>query len=56
MLDWNLRKKAFINRQPTLTRHGIPFVDLIPLDDDEDETIRLSPLFLEPLNADFDQG
>jgi DNA-directed RNA polymerase subunit beta-beta' len=54
MLDWKIRKKVFINRQPTLWRHGIPFVDIVPLEDKDDETIRLNPLFLEPLNADFD--
>ena len=35
-------------------RHGAPVVMISPQDDDQDETISLSPLFLEPLNADFD--
>jgi hypothetical protein len=32
----------------------MPLVDIVPLDDEDDETIRLNPLFLEPLNADHD--
>jgi len=54
LINWKARKKVFINRQPTLWRHGLPLVDIIPIDDDDDETIRLNPLFVEPLNADFD--
>lgn len=46
------RRLMYINRQPTLWRHGSPGVIVTPQDDDEDETISLSPLFLEPLNAD----
>jgi len=53
MLDRKLRSRIYINRQPTLWRHGIPFVDIIPLDDSNDETIHTSPLFLEPLNMDY---
>lgn len=49
-----LAKLAFINRQPTLFRHGIATVKIIPSDDDDDETIGLSPLTLEPFNSDFD--
>lgn len=41
----------FINRQPTLTRHSVPFVHVKPI---EEAVIKLSPLFVEPLNADFD--
>ena len=48
------RRLMYINRQPTLWRHGSPAVMVSPQEDDDDETISLSPLFLEPLNADFD--
>lgn len=48
------RRLMYINRQPTLWRHGSPAVMVTPQDDDDDETISLSPLLLEPLNADFD--
>ncbi len=48
------KRLMYINRQPTLWRHGSPAVLVTHQDDDEDETIGLSPLFLEPLNADFD--
>ena len=50
----DLQRLMFINRQPTLWSHSIPVVEVIPQDDDEDNTIGLNPLFLEPLNADFD--
>jgi len=49
-----LSKMMFNNRQPTLFRHGIAAMDVIPCEDDDDYTIRLSPLSLEPFNADFD--
>ena len=49
-----LRRLSFINRQPTLWRHGIGAVTLVPSDDDDDETIGLSPLGLAAYNADFD--
>jgi hypothetical protein len=42
----------YVNRQPSLWRHSAPAVIVTPQDDDDDETISLSPLFLEPLNAD----
>jgi hypothetical protein len=48
------KRLMYINRQPSLWRHGAPVVMVTPQDDDDDETISLSPLFLEPLNADFD--
>ena len=48
-----LKRLLFANRQPTLWRHGAPAVLVEPTDDDDD-TIRLGPLMLEPLNADFD--
>ena len=48
------RRLMYINRQPTLWRHGSPAVMITANDDDDDETISLNPLFLEPLNADFD--
>ena len=48
------KRLMYINRQPSLWRHSSPVVMVTPQDDDDDETISLSPLFLEPLNADFD--
>jgi DNA-directed RNA polymerase beta' subunit len=48
------KRLAFVNRQPTLWRHSIPAVEIVPIEDDKDETISLSPLFIAPLNADFD--
>ena len=50
-----MKKKnlCFLNRQPTLWRHGIVNVDVLP-EDDENLTIALSPYILEQLNADFD--
>ena len=48
------KRLMYINRQPSLWRHGAPVVMVTPQDSDDDETISLSPLFLEPLNADFD--
>lgn len=53
-MDKNLRKLMFANRQPTLWRHGLPTVKVLPDEDDDSGVIRLSPLFLEPLNADHD--
>ncbi len=46
------QKLMFINRQPTLWSHSIPVVEIVPAEDDEDETIGLNPLTLEPLNMD----
>jgi hypothetical protein len=46
------RRLMYVNRQPTLWRHGSPAVMVSPQTDDDDETISLSPLLLEPLNAD----
>ena len=54
MLNKELRRRLFINRQPTLWRHGVPFVDVVPIEDNENFTIALNPLILEPLNGDFD--
>lgn len=54
MINKESKRRLFINRPPTLWRHNIPFVDVIPIEDDNDETIHVSPLFLEPLNADYD--
>jgi hypothetical protein len=48
------QRLMYVNRQPSLWRHSAPAVLITPQDDDDDETISLSPLFLEPLNADFD--
>ena len=53
-MNKNLRKLGFLNRQPSLFRHGCVAMEMVPSDDDDDETIGLSPLTLEPLNADFD--
>jgi len=47
-------KTMIFNRQPTLFRHGIAAMDVFPCEDDDDFCIRLSPLSLEPFNADFD--
>jgi DNA-directed RNA polymerase beta' subunit len=52
MFDKKLRRKMFFNRQPTLHRHGAPFVEVIPIEDSGNGTITLNPLSLEPLNAD----
>jgi len=41
----------FLNRPPTLWRHSMPLVEVIPTDD---ESIHMNPLILEPFNADFD--
>jgi len=49
-----LKRLAFINRQPSLWKHSCPIVQLEPTDDEDDETIHVSPLFLEPLNMDCD--
>jgi hypothetical protein len=46
-----LNKLCYLNRQPTLWRHGIPVVEIIP-SEDEELTIGLSPLILEPMNGD----
>lgn len=54
MLDKKLRTKIFINRQPSLWRHSVPFVEVKPIEDDSNGSITLNPLFLEPLNCDFD--
>ena len=51
--DKQLSRLMFLNRQPTLWRHGISAVEAIPEDGDND-TIGLSPLILEQYNADFD--
>lgn len=45
-----LARQCFINRQPTLWRHGCAGVDIIPVDSN---TIYTSPLSLEPLNMDY---
>lgn len=48
------KRLAFVNRQPSLWRHSCPVVEIEPIDDDENPTIQVSPLMLEPLNADMD--
>jgi DNA-directed RNA polymerase beta' subunit len=52
--DKERKRLGFINRQPSLSRHSAPVVLIEPTDDSEDETIHVSPSFLEPLNADLD--
>lgn len=54
LFDRELKRLAFINRQPSLWKHSCPAVEIIPTDDPDDETIHVSPLFLEPLNMDAD--
>jgi DNA-directed RNA polymerase subunit beta' len=49
-----LNKITLLNRQPTLFRHGLVGIDIVPCEDDEDDTIKLSPLVLSAFNADFD--
>ncbi len=49
--DKERKRLGFINRQPSLSRHSAPVVLIEPTDDSEDETIHVSPSFLEPLNA-----
>jgi hypothetical protein len=44
-----LARQMFINRQPTLFRHGMNVVDVIP---QECSTISVSNLLIEPMNAD----
>lgn len=53
-MNKSLRKLIFANRQPTLWRHGLPAVTVVADEDDDSGVIRVSPLFLEPLNADHD--
>jgi hypothetical protein len=51
------KRLAIINRQPSLWAHSAPGVIIEPADNDEDETIRISPLTIEPMNSDqSDQG
>lgn len=45
---------VFFNRQPTLWKHGIPCMEVVPAPDIDDKTIGVSPLSLAPLNMDFD--
>ena len=52
--DKDRKRLMFINRQPSLWRHAAPIVEVLPTDDEDDETIHVSPLFLEPLNMDAD--
>jgi hypothetical protein len=56
MLDRKLCRRLFVNRQPTLSRHSCPMVDIVPINDHENNTITLNPLFLEPLNADLSRS
>lgn len=49
-----LKRIAFINRQPSLWRHSCVGVQIEPIEDSENESIQISPLILESMNADFD--
>lgn len=49
-----LSKIMIANRQPTLFRHGIAALDVLPSTCNEDYCIKLSPPMLEAFNADFD--
>ena len=46
-----MKPYMFLNRPPTLWRHSMPLVEVIPTND---ESIHMNPLILEPFNADFD--
>lgn len=46
------KRLVLTNRQPTLWRHGIPGVEVVGIT--EGEVGAVSPLFIEPLNMDFD--
>jgi len=46
-----MKNYMFLNRPPTLWRHSMPLVEVVPTDD---ESIHMNPLILEPFNADFD--
>lgn len=48
------KRLMFINRQPSLWRHSCPVVQVEPIEDDDNETIQVSPLMIEALNMDFD--
>jgi len=52
--EMELKRLMFLNRPPTLYSHSIPVVDVLPNYDKTDLTIGLSPLTLEPMNADLD--
>jgi len=54
MSENELKRLTFINRQPSLWKHSCPAVEIEFTDDPNDETIHVSPLFLEPLNMDCD--
>lgn len=54
MKNKKLKRLAYFNRQPTLWRHSIPAVRIVPSDDEDDLTIGVNPLLLEPMNMDFD--
>jgi len=48
-----LSKMVLLNRQPTLFRHSLNAVNILPCENGDD-TIRLPPLMLEQYNADHD--
>lgn len=45
-------KIVLFNRQPTLWRHSMPGVYIVPSESYDDYTIGVSPLTLAPLNMD----
>lgn len=49
-----LKRLAFINRQPSLWRHSCVGVQIEAIEDGDNDSIQISPLMLEALNADFD--
>ncbi len=49
-----LKRIAFINRQPSLWRHSCVGVLIEAIEDGDNDSIQISPLMLEALNADFD--
>lgn len=53
-MEKELRRLIFVNRQPSLWRHSCPVLKIKPIEDDDNETIQLNPLAIEPLNADHD--
>ncbi len=47
------KRLILFNRQPSLWSHSLTGMEIVPSDDDDD-TIGVHPLSLEPFNADFD--
>lgn len=51
--DLNLRTLCWVNRQPSLHSHSAPVCNIEPAED-ELRALRLNPLIIEQMNADFD--